>query len=470
VVAGESARFKVGDELPPVTPWFDGKHVTLIAARGETLGLQVWHATPGAVTLTIDGARVDGYVTERAHVARPSTAMYGGSHGAGDYPDGLVAATAPASDPAYFTIAATGEPGTHTGEMVIGARRVPVQLEISRVALPRIPMRVWAYYDPRELVWAHLGSGTVAAPSEAERACIAMFRDHGVLLSPDMPASAWPARRALLDGFPYVPAVIADDPAKAGDDVRAWLAATAGTGQVPFAIPIDEPHTAKDRAKVRALADVVRASGAGERFLFAVTDEPHDEYGSAIDLYVSLVAKRNDSVRRWTYNGAPPRAGSMVVDAEAPGARTWGAIGARWSIETWYVWDALYWHDRHNRHGAELPGRALDLSKDAVSFDDGDDHGDLDGVLALPGDATTPCRPTLRLEAVRRGVEDRQLFELAARCNAGAAADVLARLVPQALGDAKAGARASWAEDDAAWEATRRELLALAARCRDALQ
>jgi len=138
--------------------------------------------------------------------------------------------------------------------------------------------------------------------------------------------------------------VISDDPAKAPDEVRAWIAATAGTGQVPFAIPIDEPHGAAARERVRALGAAVRAAGGGAgRFRLAVTDEPRAEYGDLVDLYISPAAAHlaGDRVARWTYNGAPPRAGSLVLDAETPGARTWGWIAWRWRIPVWYVWDAL---------------------------------------------------------------------------------------------------------------------------------
>src|SRR5205814_1828139 len=110
-------------------------------------------------------------------------------------------------------------------------------------------------YDAKEL------GGSNDTPSDAERACIAMFRARGILLSPDLPASSWPARRELLAGAEYVPAVI---PLQApGDAVRAWIAATADTHQIPFAIPIDEPHTADARGKVRALASEVRAARTG---------------------------------------------------------------------------------------------------------------------------------------------------------------------------------------------------------------
>jgi len=448
-ILGESARLRVGDALPPESPYFDGSRVALVAARGETIGIQVWHRDAAPVTLELPGAQVEAFETRAYRVVRPSTAMYGGSHGAGLYPDGLVAAHAPATDPAYFEIAADA---STTGVLAVGARRFPVTLTVAPVELRPLPPAVWAYYDAREL------GGSNTAPSAAERACIAMFRARGVLLSPDLPARAWPARRELLAGAPFVPAVIGATPAQARDDVRAWIAATAGTGQVPFAIPIDEPHGVAARANVRMLADAAHDAGGGPgRFLFAVTDDPHAEYGDAIDLYIAPHARASDRFMRWTYNGTPPHAGSMVLDAEAPGTRTWGWIAWRWHIAVWYAWDALYWHDRHNRRGA------LDPDFDATSFDSGDDHGNLDGVLAMA--APGGCLPTLRLAALRRGLEDRALLELAARCAPDDTAELAARMVPRALGDAPDGAAPAWPADDAAWEAARRQLLDLAARC-----
>jgi len=448
-----SARLRSDEPLPRSSPYFDGTRVALALARGEVLGLEVWHRDGAPVTLTIDGARVEAFATVAYRVVRPSTALYGGSRGAGRYPDGLVAAAAPTSDPAYLAITAEGTPGDHAGTLTIGARAIPVTLAIAPVVLPPPPIAAWAYYDAHEL------GGVDEAPSDRERACIAMFRARGVLLSPDLPVAAWPARRALLAGSPLVPAVVADDPARIGDDVRAWIAATDGTGQLPFAIPIDEPHDARARERVRALGEAAHAAGAGpSRFLFAVTDDPRPEYAGAVDLLITLHARLADDGTRWTYNGAPPRAGAMVLDAEPPGMRTWGWIAYRYKIPLWYVWDALYWHDRHHHKTA-----ALDPARDAVSFDDGDDRGNLDGVLALPGDAVTPCLPTLRLEALRRGLEDRQLLELAARCDRAATDAIAERMVPRALGDATA--EPAWPSDPAAWEAARRELLAIATRC-----
>jgi len=463
-IVGESVHLRSTDPVPSVSPMFDGATVRLVAARGETVGLEVLHRMPGPVSLAGD-VPVRSYAVERVTVKRGSTDLYGGGRGAGDYPDVLIADPAPVTSPAFFEIEV---PRTASASLAltlrIGTQTIPVEVRVANVELPPLSPRVWAYYDPRELSWANLGAGTHDAPSMEERACIAMFRRYGVMLSPDLPLSAWPARRELLGSFPFVPVKL--EPGHVGDEVRGWIAATRGSGKVPFAIPIDEPHTSKARAKVRALAQGVREAGGGPgTFLFAVTDEPRTDYGDLVDLYITLAPKRADPYPRWTYNGAPPRAGSLVVDAAPPGPRTWGWLAWRWSIPIWYVWDALYWHDRHNRKDAPAAGRALDIAHDATSFDDGDDHGNLDGVLALPGDATTPCRPTLRLAAIRRGMQDRALLELAARCDPAQTQKLVDGLIPRGLGDAPQHGSPAWPTDDAAWERARVKLLELAA-CR----
>ena len=459
-VVGESTRIRIEDPHPTSTPWFDGTTVSLVAARGETIGIQVRHRAGGVVALEVPGIAVTGFDVESFPVTRPSTALYGGSHGAGHYADGLAPAK-PSSNPAYFELAIPrdAEPGTRRGTLAIGDTKVPVTLAIAPVTLPPLPRSVWAYEDPRELVGFEPGTGSRPAVGDAERACIAMFAEHGVLLAPDVELDLWAERKELFAGWRDVPVVIPTEPEAAAEAVRGWITATRGTGHVPFTIPIDEPRTPEARAKVRALADAVRAAGGGpETFRYAVTAEPHPEFGDAIDLYISWRAAHlaGDPHARWTYNGAPPFAGSLVLDAETPGTRTWGWIGWRWQIPVWYVWDALYWHDRHNTRGKPKPGRALDPRVDPISFDDGEDRGNLDGVLALPG-----CKRTLRLAALRRGLQDRQLLELAAKCDPARASTLAAEVVPHALADA-VGKQRSWSTDEAVWELARRKLVNLA--------
>src|SRR5947209_2541370 len=118
-IVGESVRLRRGDLVPKTAPFLNGARVTLVAAHGETLGIQVLHRGGGPVTLTLPGAKLASYNVLPVKVLHASTEMYGGGRGPGEYPDELTPASPPTTDPAYFTITAdqSGE-----GELVVGTR------------------------------------------------------------------------------------------------------------------------------------------------------------------------------------------------------------------------------------------------------------------------------------------------------------------------------------------------------------
>lgn len=450
---------KLGEELPDTSAIFDGTTVRLRAARWETLGVIVWRRdeTPVPIALAFEG-RVQVRTFELAHtpVLRASTRMYGPSRGGGAYPDRLVPATTAGR---ATLIELTATESSH-GTLAVGDQRFDVELVVESIALEPGPGRVWAYYDTDEL----------ARASVTEAELVATFADYGVVASPDLGVDDWDRYKDQLDRLPYVPVYLPKDPAAIAREVPIWIDRVRehGRGQLPFAIPIDEPRDDAARARVRELADLVRAADlarAGDdgpaRFLFAVTDQPRAIYGDAIDVYLTphgLMRDRATEPQRWTYNGSPPFAGSMILDTDGVAMRTWGWIGWRWKLPLWYVWDALYWSDRHNSK------RVADLAKDATTFDDGEDHGALDGVLVYPDGA-----PSLRLVALRRGLQDRRLLEAVEACAGRPTAEAIAAtIVPTALGDAGKPGDArpgSWPIDEATWEAARIALLDRLAQC-----
>jgi hypothetical protein len=480
-IVGDSVRLRLADPLPATSPFFDGARVAITGARGEVVALQVLYRGERAVRveLAAPGIAVGQWAIEPVVVRRPSTSLWGPSRGAGAYPDRLRARTGAGPGPVLIevVIARDAPAGPATGTITVGERAIPLEVTVAPVAIepPGARPRVWAYYDAREVAAAVGGAVGSDAVRGAERACAAMLRAHGVMATPELTLESWNDRKDAVAGSPYVPVLLpSGDDAALAAAVAGWVAKLAGTSQVGFAIPIDEPRKEAQKREVRALADKVRAAGGGPgRFLYAVTDAPHPIYGDAIDLYISAFAVSRDGARtpeRWTYNGTPPQAGAMTVDAGAVDLRTWGWIAYRWRVPLWYVWDGLYWHDRHNRKRRRedpMGGPPNAGHLDAVTFDDGEDHGNLDGVIALPPDerdgepAAVGCVPTLRLKTLRRGLQDRALLDAYAACGGRARADALAdRLVPTALADAPRGARASWPADEATWEAARAELLA----------
>lgn len=474
-VLGESTRLAEGEPSPRTSPIFDGKVLRLRGARGETLGvsLRISDAKARRVRLQLpEVARVDGFSVRSLEVKKASTDMYGDSLGAGRYPDIL----SPAPDAqvttdkqAYFdvVIADQASPGRYQGALFVSDQRFPVTLEVSsaRIDLAREPL-VWVFYLPREVAKAHgLPDDDAPALLEAESRYHQLFRAHGAFLAADLPPSRFEARRRFMHDVAYWPVAIDISSDQAIErDVRRWLELFRGTAITPFAIPVDEPHTTEARLRARHIAEVIRGAGGGRPgLLCAVTDAWSPVYGDSMDVYLSpanfpspATTRAASGERFWTYNGRPPAAGSMILDTDGVALRTWGWIAERYDLELWHVWEGLYFSDRYNHGGV------TDVLKNPVTFDErrggGTDFGNGDGVLAYPGPL-----PSLRLKALRRGLEDRLLVRELRRCGgADTASRIVRRVVPRALGEAGPQAsreRASWSLDENVWENARGQVL-----------
>ena len=478
-VLGDSTRLRAGEPSPAKSPFFDGERVHLRGVRGETLGLEVRLGDEHERRVSIElggGIGVTSFAVGALDVKEPSTDMYGPSTGRGRYPDVLTAVqgAVTSSELAYFDLAIplTAEPGRYTGVLHVGERALPLTLDVSRarIDLEHAPL-VWVFYAPRELARVH---GVPDDDSSAELAVEAryyeLFRAHGALLASDLSPTRTAARRAFMRDVKYWPVAVdtSSDDAIARD-TRAFIDAFRGTGVTPFTIPVDEPKTRAQKERARHIADVIGAAGGGRPLLLrAVTDERDPIYGDAIDVYFSprnlpavAAERRGTGERFWTYNGRPPAAGSMILDTEGTALRTWGWIAEKYGVDLWYAWEGLYFSDRYN------DGKPTDTLHDPVTFDErtkngGTDFGNGDGVLAYPG-----ALPSLRLKALRRGLEDRLLLRELERCGGSEAArQLMDRMVPRALGEASG--KASWSLTEPAWESAREELIDdVEAACRD---
>jgi hypothetical protein len=477
-VLGDSARLAASEPSPSTSPFFDGERVHLRGARGETLGLEVrvGDGKSRAVSLELTaGATVSSFSVGDLDVTEPSSELYGPSKGRGRYPDVLypTAGAVETSELAFFDVAIpqTSEPGRYGGTLRVGERSVPVVLDVSkaRIHLEREPL-VWVFYAPRELARA-AGVPDDDAPAElaVEARYYELFRAHGALLASDLPPSRTAVRRDFMHEVKYWPVALdTSSDAAIERDTRAFTTWFRDTGITPFTIPVDEPHTAAEKQRTRHIADVIGAAGGGRPALLrGVTAAPDPVYGDSIDVYFwpgaipAVAAERRAAGERfWTYNGHPPEAGSMILDTEGTALRTWGWIAEKYGVELWYTWEGLYFSDRYNDK------QPTDTLHDPVTFDErthgGTDFGNGDGLLAYPG-----ALPSLRLKALRRGLEDRLLLRELERCGGGAAArSLLDRMVPKALGEA--GHRASWPSAEARWESARNELLNdVETACRD---
>jgi hypothetical protein len=150
----------------------------------------------------------------------------------------------------------------------------------------------------------------------------------------------------------------------------------------------------------------------------------------------------------------------MIIDTDGVALRTWGWIAYRYGIELWYAWEGLYFSDRYNGGGPSS------VFEQAITFDErrkgGEDFGNGDGLLAYPG-----ALLSLRLKALRRGLQDRLLLLELERCGGAQEARAIARkLIPRALGEAEDDAAPSWPVDEPSWEVARERVLdAIAWRC-----
>src|SRR5258706_412341 len=163
-VLGESNRLERSESSPSTSSLFDGTLVRLRGVRGETLGLEVRRSDGASrdawLNVPASAASVTAFEVRSLEVREPSSSMYGPSLGPGFYPDVLVPVEGPvtSSDLAYFDVAIgrAARPGQYSGELRLGARIIPVVLEVvrGRIDLPRDPL-VWAFYLPREIAHAH---------------------------------------------------------------------------------------------------------------------------------------------------------------------------------------------------------------------------------------------------------------------------------------------------------------------------
>ena len=306
----------------------------------------------------------------------------------------------------------------------------------------------------------HLTDGDSPELLDKERQYAELFRAHGAFLASDLAPARFLARRTFMHDVKYWPVAIDSTSDEAIErDVHRWLDLFRDTGVTPFCVPVDEPRSDEAKQRARHVADVIGRAGGGRPLLLrAVTDAWSPGYGDAFDIYFSPAnfpnparARRATGERFWTYNGRPPSAGSAILDTDGIALRTWGWIAERYDIELWYAWQGLYFSDRYNHGGP------TDVIHDALTFDErsrgGSDFGNGDGVLAYPGP-----RPSLRLKALRRGLQDRLLLRALAACGAaGSARRIAKRMMPRALGEARA--KLGWSLAEPVWESARSELL-----------
>lgn len=252
-----------------------------------------------------------------------------------------------------------------------------------------------------------------------------------------------------------------------------------------FINTLDEPRTPEAFAQIRRYGRLLKTAGLTRPELvrfridagnFAAigdvldgwtVDRIFEEIGDEVDVWnvcggVPFIGSKALAARRrahpdeqaWFYasnTAGEPAIGSILIDGEALGPRTWGWILWRYGFAAGVAWE-IGWPRPTCLRDATCSGFGLNGDASLVYLAD---------ELGAPG----VVLPSIRLKNLRRGAEDHELLRLLAASGRRELADAYAaRLVPRALDDGVApGAPGQWDHDPAAWDAVRREVEAVLA-------
>ncbi len=172
--------------------------------------------------------------------------------------------------------------------------------------------------------------------------------------------------------------------------------------------------------------------------------------------------------RVWVYNGQLPHAGAPNLDVPLTSLTHNGWLASIHDVDRWFYWETTFWEDIYR--GGKGPH---DPFATAETFHNA--HGDTslyDGLLVFPGrvpSAVGPhdigrdeVYPSLRLKALRRGIEDAGLLALAAEVSAARTHARARRVVAAGFDEVNANRAALFLEDAASLAKIREELREIA--------
>jgi hypothetical protein len=172
---------------------------------------------------------------------------------------------------------------------------------------------------------------------------------------------------------------------------------------------------------------------------------PAQSFGRAAPSAARALGKR-----AWIYNGRMPMTGTMVLDADPRGLVANGWISAAFAIDRWFYWESVFWNDDNaGGHGR------IDPYVDIETFHNDDaDVALFDGLVLYPGRqegkfenhslGVDALFPSVRLKAMRRGIQDAGLIALAAREHPEDVKRIVLDRIPKALDEAPLIERAAW--------------------------
>ncbi|EYF03040.1 Hypothetical protein CAP_6303 [Chondromyces apiculatus DSM 436] len=389
----------------------------------------------------------------------------------------------------YRGVVRVGAASAASGEL----SRIDLELTVVDAVLPYRPVSFFAFYEPYQM-GNRLGDKTASGATASEPAVWQLLHRHHVDALPPLTRPEEIARmRAALDGTLFTEAHGYRGPgAGVGPEVlalgtygdlgnptpEALARAEALAAQVPAAIKdvfvyaIDEQC---DSPRGPAWRKLLRGSPIAGRVKVGHTCH-RDPSRQDVDLVMvpanrfevaTARAARAQGTEVWVYNGTLPQAGTFMIDAPITSLMADGWIAASYPVGRWFLWEVGFWHD--GNRGGKGP---IDPFAQPENFHNNDGDACLgDGMLLYPGTQVGKFAegsfglpgvlPSLRLKALRRGIQDAGYAALARAARASEVDAILAKVIPAALDDADVERPATWSREGAAFAAARDALRAM---------
>ena len=240
---------------------------------------------------------------------------------------------------------------------------------------------------------------------------------------------------------------------------------------------IDEPGE-DQYAWIRQQADWLHNNpGPGKRLKLFITAEYIAELDKEIDLWAGyhgvnlqmLPLLKQQGKDHWFYNGARPRYGSVILEAEAVDFRVNAWIKYIYEVNTWFIWHGSHW--QHNSHGPRANQHQKVFIDPITYINSPTVFGNGDGIVFYPG--RDPFFPeedrgvnrvfgSVRLKNIRRGQQDYEIMWLAEqKAGRQAVEDIIRSVVPRALNEVTMRQAVPWSERGDAYDEARNKLLEL---------
>jgi hypothetical protein len=371
--------------------------------------------------------------------------------------------------------------------------RFSLALDVKASRLPYRTVSAFAFYEADRLE-ARIGDGP-----RAEQQLWQLLHEHHIdALAPLLSAEDVARLAPAYDGSLFLPASGYDGP---GAGVAPAVIAFGSYGQLGDATP--EAVTRVEEMAARLPA----AAADADLFVYAVDeqckspraadwkqalagraiagrvhvgqtcgDRPETQAadmvivpGETISRWTPVLA-RAVGKRAWAYNGGLPRTGTMFLDADPRGLVANGWIAALADIQRWFYWETIFWDD--GNRGGRGP---VDPFVTAASFHNGDGDTNLgDGMLLYPGRQRgryaahslgfPGVLPSIRLKALRRGLQDAGYLALAAASDPEAVSRIGLGAVPRLLDEAPSYEATAWEGEGRSFTPARAALRALITR------